>query len=70
MTDAAPSFDRNWQYRFSRPDGVEIETREFNGDDPAEAFGRELSKAQEVPVVIERQGRADWEYLTEVDERP
>jgi hypothetical protein len=59
-----------WLYRFSRPGGVEIETRELADDDAAAAIARELSRAQETPVVIERHDHVDWEYVTEADERP
>ena len=57
-------------YRFSRPGGDEIERRELNDDESAEMIARELSRAGEVPVVIERFGHVDWEYVTEADERP
>jgi len=69
MTDTESSPGRTWLYRYSRPGGVEIETAEFHGDQAAEAHARELSKAQAVPVVVERHDHVDWEYLTEVDER-
>ncbi len=60
------------RYRFCRPpDEAEIETRELAGDEAAEAYARELSRAQGCPVVIQRlHGHVDWRYLTEVDERP
>jgi hypothetical protein len=70
MTNTEPSSGKTWQYRFSRPDGVEIETCELNRDDAAEAHARELSKAQESPIVVQRHDMVDWEYVTEVDERP
>jgi hypothetical protein len=71
MTDVEPSFARLWNYRFSQPDGTEVETAEFNGDDTAETRARELSKSNDAPIVIHRHsGHIDaWEYLTEVDER-
>jgi hypothetical protein len=59
-----------WLYRFSRPGGIEIETRALSSDDKAEEIARELSRAQETPVVIERHDHVDWEYVTEADERP
>ena len=69
MTDTEPNFGRTWQYRFSREGDTEIETREFNGDDTAEAYARELSKSQQIPVIIKRfLGHVQWEYITEVDE--
>ena len=70
MTDTGPSSAKTWLYRFSRPGGTEIETRELDGDDTAETHARELSKAQGSPVVIERRDHVDWEYVTEADERP
>ena len=69
MTDTESS-DRMWLFRFSRPGDVEIETREFNSNDSAETHARELSKAQQTPVIIQWRDKVDWEYVTEVDERP
>jgi hypothetical protein len=66
MTDTQPSR----QYRFSQRGGEEIETKEFNGDDAAEAYGRDLSKTRATPIIIHRHGNFDWEYVTETDERP
>lgn len=57
------------RYRFTRPDETEIDTRELGTDEEAEAVARELSRAQNVVVVIERFGHVDWEYVTEADER-
>lgn len=71
MTDTEPGSERTWQYRFTQPDGTEIEAREFNGDDTAEAYARDLSKTRSIPIVIHRfHGHVDWQYVTEVDERP
>jgi hypothetical protein len=70
MTDTGPSSGKPSTYRFSRPGGIEIERHELNDDEAAEVIAREISKAQEVPVVIERFGHVDWEYVTEADERP
>ncbi len=70
MTHTDPPSGRTRLYRFSRPGGIEIETRELNGDDAAEIYARELSKSQVVPVIIERHDHVDWEYVTEADERP
>lgn len=70
MTGTEPGSVGNSLYRFSVPGGTEIERRELSDDNLAEAYARELSKAQEVPVVIERYGHVDWEYVTEADERP
>ena|SRR5215469_13085376 len=71
VTDDGPSSGRQWEYRFSRPlHDEEIEVRDFDSDDAAEAYARELSTSQEIPIVIERHGFVEWEYVTEVDERP
>ncbi len=70
MTDTEPPPARPWLYRFSRPGGIELETRELAGNDAAEAHARELSKAQATPVTIQCHDHVDWEYVTEVDERP
>jgi hypothetical protein len=70
MTDTGPNSGKPSMYRFSRPGGDEIERRELNDDESAEMVARELSRAGEVPVVIERFGHVDWEYVTEADERP
>ncbi len=69
MTDTAPSGEI-WLYRFSRPGGIEIETRELGTDDAADAYARALSKPQGTPVIVEHLDHVDWEYVTEVDERP
>jgi len=71
MTEADPSASKTMHYRFSQPSGSDIEKREFNGDDAAEAHARELSKSMSIPVIIHRlHGSVDWRYLTEADERP
>lgn len=72
MTDTRPSSERLWRYRFSGADEVEVETQELDGDETAEARGRELSKAKSAPIVIHRHSAHvdDWEYVTEVDQRP
>ena len=70
MTDTEPSLGRTWLYRFSRPGDIEIETRQLNGDETAQTYARDLSKAQETPITIKRHDHVDWEYVTEVDERP
>jgi hypothetical protein len=69
MSETRPAAEKTWRYRFSRPDGEEIEIGEFTGDEAAEARARALSKAQDAPVVIGRHDHVDWEYVTEVDER-
>lgn len=70
MTDTGPSSARTWLYRFVRPGNIELETRQMSGDEAARTYARELSKAQDSPVTVERHDRVDWEYVTEVDERP
>jgi hypothetical protein len=70
MTDTGPSTGNTSLYRFAEPGGAEIETRAFDSDDAAESYARELPKARETPIVIERHNHVDWEYVTEVDERP
>jgi hypothetical protein len=69
MTDTGPSSGRTWRYRFSLPGGEEIEVRELNGNDTAEAYARELSKARRAPVTIQYHDLVDWVYVTEVDQR-
>ena len=70
MNDTGPSSSITKRYRFTRPGEVEIEVREFDSVDDAEAYARELSKRQGSPVIIEHHDHVDWEYVTEVDERP
>jgi len=71
MTDVDPSLDRLWNYRFTRPGGVEIEIKELDGDDTAETWAHELSRSSNSPVIIHRdEGGSDWKYITEVDDRP
>lgn len=69
MTDTQPSSGRTWRYRFSRPGDEELEVGEFTGDDAAEVYARQLSKSNGTPVIIQRHGIVDLEYVTEVDER-
>jgi hypothetical protein len=70
MTDTGPSSPITHRYRFSRPGGAEIETRDLDSDEAAEAQARELSKGQDTPVIVEHHDHVDWEYVTEVDNRP
>jgi hypothetical protein len=72
VTDAQRTSDKLWNYRFSRPDGSEVGTGQFTNDAAAEEQARELSKADEAPIVVHRHSaHVDaWEYVTEVDERP
>jgi hypothetical protein len=71
MTDSEVSVGREWSYRFTKPDEVEIATRDLNGDEAAESLARELSKSANTPVVVHRLQRLanSWEYVIEVDER-
>ncbi|HYA44752.1 MAG TPA: hypothetical protein VED59_04035 [Acidimicrobiales bacterium] len=69
MTNSRPSSAQGSLYRFLQ-EGTEVEEREFLGDDAAEEHARELSKAKQVPITIERRDHVDWEYVTEADERP
>jgi hypothetical protein len=69
MTDKEPSSGRTWRYRFSLTDGEEIEIREFNSNEAAEDYARELSKARQTPVTIQYHDLVDWTYVTEVDQR-
>ncbi|GEM_PF-2556543 len=73
MTGTQPSPPaRMWRYRFTQPDGSEVETSEFSDDASADARARELSKSQAEVIVVHRHSAHvdDWEYVTEVDERP
>lgn len=70
MSETGPASGATWRYRFSKPGGVEVETRELDGDDAAESYAIELSKDQDSPIVVHRLIRdEDWRYLTEADER-
>jgi hypothetical protein len=68
MTDT--SLGKTSLYRFLQPGEIEVETRELNGDEAAQTYARELSKARNAPIIIKRRDHVDWEYVTEVDERP
>ena len=72
MTDGDPAKGKMWNYRFSKPDETVMETGEFNNDDAAEGRGRDLSKSNDSPIVVQRHSAhvEGWEYVTEVDERP
>jgi hypothetical protein len=70
MTDTGPSAGKTWLYRFAAPGEVEIETHELEGDEAALAHAREMSSARVIPIIVERHDHVDWEYITEVDERP
>jgi hypothetical protein len=56
-------------YRFLQPDETEVEQRQLLDDDAAEEHARDLSKARQTPITIERRDDVDWEYVTEADER-
>lgn len=70
MTGTEPQPGKTRRYRLSGPGSEEIEIAEAADDEAAEERARALSKARRVPVVIERQTIVDWDYVTEVDERP
>ena len=70
MTATEPPPGKIRRYRFSSPGGAEIEIAEADDDEAAEVHARALSKARKLPVVIDRQTIVDWDYVTEVDERP
>jgi hypothetical protein len=71
MSDAPHVSGHTWRYRFTRPDGIEIETRDLDDDAAAGAVADELSKTQDIPVIVHRHsGHVDaWEYVIEADER-
>jgi hypothetical protein len=71
MTVSEPSSGREWRYRFTQPDGVEIAIRDLNGDGAAETQARDLSKSGGTPVIVHRLQKLanSWEYVVEVDER-
>jgi len=69
MTYTGPSSAKTSRYRFSQPGDIEIEITEFTDDDAAEMYAREISTSRQIPVIIERYGHVDWEYVTEADER-
>lgn len=70
MTESGPLPDSAALYRFSRPGGIEVETKGMESDEAAEIHARDLSTEKASPIVIERRNHVDWEYITEVDERP
>jgi hypothetical protein len=64
-----------WNYSFlfrSEKGEVELERHEFNGDEAAESWGRELSKKHNSPIVIKRHSAHidAWTYVDEVGETP
>jgi hypothetical protein len=69
MTNTGQSSGRTWRFRFSLPEGEEIEILELNSNEAAEDHARELSKARQVPVVVQYHDVVDWVYVTEVDQR-
>ena len=72
MSDTDPSVGTTWRYQFSQPDETVLEAGDYNGDEPAEARARELSKAKISPIIVKRHSAhvETWIYVTEVDERP
>lgn len=71
MTDSGASPGREWSYRFTQPDGVELTTRDLDSDHAATSVAREFSTSAGTPVIVHRLQRLanSWEYVTEVDER-
>jgi hypothetical protein len=69
MTNAGSSSGRTWRYRFSLPDGEEIDILELDSNESAEDHAREVSKARQAPVVVQYHDLVDWVYVTEVDQR-
>ncbi len=72
MTDIG----RVWNYSFlvrseDEKFEAELEQHEFNGDDAAESWGRELSKKHNSPIVVKRHSaHVDaWVYVGEVGEK-
>jgi len=70
MSDSGPSHGYTWRYRFARPDGTEIDEQVHSSDDAAVSAARALPLASETPIVIHRHDLVDWQYVTEIDERP
>jgi hypothetical protein len=70
MVASGPPSRRIRRYRLSNHDQGEIEIIEAQDDEAAEAHARSVSKARKMPVIIDRQTIVDWDYVTEVDERP
>lgn len=71
MSDPPAPGRRLWRYRFSDPDGTEVEVAELGSDGAAEDHARALSTARDAVVVVHRHsGHVDaWEYVSEADER-
>jgi hypothetical protein len=71
MSDPSAPAPRLWRYRFTDPDGGEIEVAELTSDEAAEDRARELSGSHQSVVVVHRHsGHVDaWEYVSEADER-
>lgn len=69
MTGVGPLGAGTALYRFLQPDGTETDQQQFPGDEAAEDYARQLSKAKQAPITVERRDDVDWEYLTEADER-
>ena len=71
MTDQPGTAAHLWRYRFTKPDGSEVESIELVDDATAESHARELSSAGASPIRVHRHSGhvEDWEYVIEVDER-
>lgn len=70
MSDLGQNAGGNSLYRFLQPGQTDGETQQMGDDATAENYARQLSTTQSVPIIIERRDHVDWEYVTEVDERP
>ncbi len=70
VPDDPPPSEGTHRYRFTRPEGDEVEKGQFSDDEAAIARARELSTSSAEPIVVERYGLVDWHYVDEVDERP
>jgi hypothetical protein len=73
MTDVERTSGPMWNYSFllrSEKGEVELERHEFNDDNAAENWGRELSKKHKSSIVVKRHSaHVDaWVYVDEVGE--
>jgi hypothetical protein len=77
MSDVGQPSGRMWNYLFlvrseDESAEVEIERQEFNTDEDADSWGRELSKKHNSSIVIKRHSAYvdGWDYVGEVGETP
>ena len=69
MTETGPATAKTWRYRFTRPDGEEIEVGEFTGDEAAGfrqnfATQRRQAADQSLRAAIDALGKAIQTYYT------